>query len=49
MSVNFKIRVIKIETQKANTCDYERDSGDFKLKVGIPFFSGNLNIEDFID
>ena len=29
--------------------DYERDSGDFKLNVDIPFFSGNLNIEDFIN
>ena len=28
---------------------YEKDSGDFKLKVDIHFFSGNLNIEDFID
>ena len=28
---------------------YERNSGDFKLTVDIPFFSGNLNIEDFID
>ena len=28
---------------------YERDSGDFKLKVDIPFVSGNLNIGDFID
>ena len=28
---------------------YERNSGDFKLKVGIPSFSGNFNIEDFID
>ena len=29
--------------------DYERDSGDFRLKVSIPFFSGNLNIEGFIN
>ena len=29
--------------------DHERDSGDFRLKVDIPFFSDNLNIEDFID
>ena len=29
--------------------DYERDSGDFNLKVDIPFFSSNLNIESFID
>ena len=28
---------------------YERDSEDFKLKVDIIFFSGNLNIEEFID
>ena len=28
---------------------YERDDEDFKLKVDIIFFSGNLNIEDFID
>ena len=28
---------------------YERDNGDFKIKVYIPFFSDNLNIEDFID
>ena len=25
--------------------DYEKDSRDFKLRVDIPFFSGNLNIE----
>ena len=29
--------------------DYERDGGDFLLKVDIPFVSGNLNIEGFID
>ena len=29
--------------------DYERDGGDFRLKVDILFFSSNLNIEDFID
>ena len=28
---------------------YERDNGDFKLKVDIPFFSGNIKIKDFID
>ena len=29
--------------------DYERDRGDFRLKVEIPFLSGSLNIEDFLD
>ena len=29
--------------------DHERDGGDFRLKVNIPFFGAHLNIEDFID
>ena len=32
-----------------HACDYEKDSVDFKLKVDIPFFSGNLNVENFIN
>ena len=32
-----------------NARDYEKYGGDFVLKVDIPFFSGNLNIDDFID
>ena len=28
---------------------YERDNRNFKLKVDIPFFSGNLNTDDCID
>ena len=29
--------------------DHERDSGNFRLTIDIPYFNGNLNIEDFID
>ena len=28
---------------------HDRDGGDFILKVDIPYFNGNLNIEEFID
>ena len=29
--------------------DNDMDGGDFRLKVDFLYFSGNLNIEDFID
>ena len=32
-----------------NASDSDRDGGDFRLKVDILYFNGNLNIEDFID
>ena len=28
--------------------DFDRDGGDFRLKVDMLYFNGNLNIEDFI-
>ena len=31
-----------------NVRNFDRDGGDFRLMVDIPFFNGNLNIEDFI-
>ena len=32
-----------------NACDFDKDGSDFRLKVDIPYFYGNLNIRDFID
>ena len=32
-----------------NVHDFDRDGGDFRLKVDIPYFNSNLNIKDFID
>ena len=32
-----------------NVCDFDWDDGDFRLKLDIPYFNDNLNIEDFID
>ena len=32
-----------------NAHDFDRDDGDFRLKVDISYFNDNLNIEDFID
>ena len=32
-----------------NVRDFDWDDGDFRLKVDISYFNGNLNIKDFID
>ena len=32
-----------------NISDFDRDGGDYRLKVDIPYFNSNLNIEDFIN
>ena len=32
-----------------NVRDFDRDGGDFRLKMDIPYFNSNLNIKDFID
>ena len=32
-----------------NVHDFDRDGGNFRLKVDIPYFNGNLNIKNFID
>ena len=41
--------IIGLQEVVVDMRDYKMDSGDFKPKVDIPFFSGNLNIEYFID